>query len=95
MAPSPRTSSIAEHLQHLADERIELVDAAGQDRAPRGPLATAAAPRATASSPATVGTLSVSDSSRVCTAMAVVAAIVFITVLGNSSGESPARPRAR
>jgi hypothetical protein len=39
--------------------------------------------------------LIVSASSRVATAMAVVAAIVFITVFGNSSGESPAGPRAR
>ncbi len=59
------------------------------------PLATAAAARAIASSPATVGTFSVSVSSRATTAMAVVAAMVFITVLGNSRGESPAGPRAR
>jgi len=59
------------------------------------PARTAAAPRAIASSPATVGMLSVSERSLAETAIAVVAAIVFMTVCGNRSAERPGIPRWR
>src|SRR5207245_2735441 len=61
----------------------------------RRPERTAAPARAIASAPATVGALSVSDSPRAATAMAVVAAIVFMTVFGKSSAERPPGPRHR
>ena len=79
----------------MPTERVELVDAAGEHGVDAAGARRPPPPRATASSPATVGALSVSDSSRAARAIAVAAAIVFITVLGNSSGERPAGPRAR
>src|SRR3989442_8627856 len=94
VAPSPRTASSPRASSISATSGSSSSTPPASTAATRPP-ATAAAPRATASSPATVGTLSVSDSSRAATAIAVVAAIVFITVLGNNSAERPAAPRAR
>ena len=48
-----------------------------------------------ASSPATVGALSVSDSALAPVAMVVAAAIVFITVFGKIKAESPEGPDVR
>ena len=59
------------------------------------PVRTAIAARAIASSPATVGTLSVNERSLADTAIAVAAAIVFMTVCGKRSGERPVGPRRR
>jgi len=54
-----------------------------------------AAPLATAKSPATVAWLSVMDGALAPTAMAITAAMLFITVFGKIIGESPDGPRRR
>ena len=59
------------------------------------PPAISAAPRPTASSPATRRALTVMDEPWRPSAIALAAAIVFITVFGKASGESPPAPRRR
>jgi hypothetical protein len=54
-----------------------------------------AAARTTARSPATVPWLSVTEDAFAPMAMAATAAMLFITVLGNTIGESPVGPRRR
>ena len=94
-APSPRTSAPP------PISRIVLTTIGGGSSAPPArhartrPERTIAAPRAIASSPATVHALSVSERSFAETAIAVVAAIVFMTVCGNRSGETPTGPPRR
>ncbi len=94
-APSPRTSLPAPASRNVSTTNRGGSSAPPARHASMRPARTAAAPRAIASSPATVGMLSVSERSLAETAIAVVAAIVFMTVCGNRSAERPGIPRWR